>query len=601
MSKNPHIQTKSKTTGDRTESVLFAGFLLLAMATPLVDMPSYFDSILVKDALFFLGTGVLFMAWLLLKKGRSVFVDAQLALIVIFLGLIFVSTAGSIHLPTSLFGQYRTWGGAASFIIFALTYFLAIQVSWDKQRIKTLMRAMVYTAGVIAAVKVVQFSYALAFSGAVRAANTVTASFVGYNVFSFYLMLMWPLALRLLLSPEVKRREKTALAAASLFIFVGNIITLSRTGWILSLVLFLAVVFMAGNKKKLLGFAAIFAVFILSIALITANQADRRVNLVQRATSIFTTGSMTPRVEIWKLAVKLIERRPLTGFGPDTFRVAFTRVESIGYAQLGSKFRTPHNYPLNVAVGAGIPALLILAIIFSRAIIKAFSGRDYWRQSLGLSLVSAVISSQTLEWHTFLIFPFWLFMGIVYADVRTRKNLSTVFKPALLILAALVIVWAGSIAAADFYSERGRRLPASSLKTAYLRKAVWLNPYAYIYWQRYFKSQARRPLAERLEIIKRSRRFHPLQEETWIAEADLMRKNKAPSGQVGALVDKALEIRPYSVEAHFLKGRVLRNRKLFQEAWQEFDLVIMLSPHQPEYIKAAVSAKNHSRSRVRAQ
>ena len=582
------------------ESILFFGFIGAVVAIPLIDWPGL-DGMLLKDALFFLAVSALLLLWSVFTKGGSVYIDPQMRLIAVFLALVSIATLRSIHIPTSVMGQYRNWGGALSYVLLAFTYFLAVQIDWDEDRVKLLVRSMVYGGAATAALALLRFGRESMWLTNMNQANRASGSFVGPNILSFYLMLIWPLVLRLLFSTETKRPEKLALALAALMMFAANLFTASRTGLVLSVAMFLVVVFMSSKKKKLLTVVASFMV-ILALGGLYAGQRSggSRDFIYNRAVSIFTAGSLQSRIVLWKSAAKLVRDRPLTGWGPDTYRLAFPRVESLGQAQLRKKLRTPHDYPLSVASGMGIPALLVLALIFFRAVKYGLAAKDYWRQTLSLALISAIVCGLTLEWRMFLLFFFWLLMGVILSPERIKKELPFFWpiRSAILILAVILLAWVGALTTADFYFQRGRHMPKlSPAKTAYLRRAVRLDPYAFPYWQRYFAATVDRPFSERLAVIRLARDYHPLQEETWFSEASLKWENKVPAGEVIPLVDRAISIRPLGGSAHLLKGKLLIAQKKYREAQAELSLAVTLLPQHPGDVKDARRALEMIRRR----
>ena len=72
------------------------------------------------------------------------------------------------------------------------------------------------------------------------------------------------------------------------------------------------------------------------------------------------TGGARPL--LWRDSARMALSHPLLGTGPETFLASFGKYESEALARLYPDFHheSPHNLPLDVAVSAGLPALLLL-------------------------------------------------------------------------------------------------------------------------------------------------------------------------------------------------------------------------------------------------
>jgi len=557
---------------------LFFGFLAMAVIVPIVNLSRYADGILTKDAAFVFLLCAMAIAWVR-WSGPTVYVDRGLWFILVWLGLTAVAIAASTDLYTSLVGAYRHWEGAAAYVALALTYFLALQVDWDDDKIKKLISVLVAVAAAISILALFKFGSKLIL---LKGISRERESFFGPNAFSFFLIMVWPLAIRLFLSSS-KRLEKTYLLFACFFIFGGNVVTFSRSGWVISIVMFLVTIFMTGNKKKIIALASA-VVLIVFLAALASRSVAPGFNFKARFMSIFRTESIAPRIALWREATKLIADKPLTGYGPDSYGWAHFKYETPIVARFHNKPRTAHNYPLNVAVTLGIPALLVLAIIIFQAVAHGFKSGNYLKQSLSLSLVAAILLGLTLEWHPFLMVFFWLFMGVNSAGKIAVGAGRFWLKTAALGSTAVLVLWLGFVTGPDYYFQRGLRTKNRETKIAYFGRAVRIDPYVYEYWEKYIKASIKHPDSEQLALIKKAQAYQPRREELLMAEATFERKRRlAGPAEIRIVVERALKIRPLSGQAHYFRGRLLMEEKRFAEAESEFATVINLRPNEKNY------------------
>ncbi|MDP1808519.1 MAG: O-antigen ligase family protein [Actinomycetota bacterium] len=565
---------------------LFFGFMAMAAIVPVTNLSRFADGILTKDAAFIILLCVMAVTWAF-ASGRTAYIDRQLWLILIFLGLVGVSTLVSTDMYTSLVGAYRHWEGATAYIALALTYFLALQVDWDDDKIKKLISVLVAVAAAISILALWKSGHKLIL---LKDINRERESFFGPNAFSFFLIMVWPLAIRLFLA-STKKLEKTFMLFACFFIFGGNVVTASRSGWVISVVIFLATVFITGNKKKIMALTSA-VILIVFLAVLASKSLAHDFNFSGRFMSIFQSESIAPRVALWRESIRLIADKPLTGYGPDSYGLEQIKYEELRVAQFQSKPRTAHNYALNVGSTLGLPALLILAIIFFQAVFDGFKSGDYLLQTLSLSLVTAMLLGLTLEWHPFLMVFFWLFMGVNSARKVTAGAGTAWIKSAVVVASAVLVLWLAFVVGADFYYRRGLRTKEREAKIAYFDRAVKINPYVFEYWDKRIKAGVKRSDSAQLALIRKARAYQPRREELLLVEVTLKkRRHLATPAEMLSIVDKALKIRPLSGQAHYLRGRLLMEEKRFAEAESEFATVIRLKPNDKNYLARVSKAR----------
>jgi hypothetical protein len=147
----------------------------------------------------------------------------------------------------------------------------------------------------------------------------------------------------------------------------------------------------------------------------------------------------TGRLYIWKETLKLIAKKPLTGYGLDTLSYAFPQNHLDKIAGLGAYsiyVTKPHNAFIAYAYGAGIPALAVFllfnafaAVAFMRWFLarrKAGEAPDImimcahlgWAAYLVQAFVNDDLISTTPLWWTL----FGIGAGMVYTALRSSGN-----------------------------------------------------------------------------------------------------------------------------------------------------------------------------------
>ena len=115
----------------------------------------------------------------------------------------------------------------------------------------------------------------------------------------------------------------------------------------------------------------------------------------------------TGRLYIWKDTLRLIMRKPLTGYGMDTLSYAFPQNDLEKVAGMGSYdiyITKPHNIYIAYAYGAGIPALLaflLLNILGAAAFLRYFISRKKSREAPDLMIMCSL-----LGWAAYLVQAF---------------------------------------------------------------------------------------------------------------------------------------------------------------------------------------------------
>ncbi|HET6495059.1 MAG TPA: O-antigen ligase family protein, partial [Thermoleophilia bacterium] len=357
-------------------------------------------------------------------------------------------------------------------------------------------------------------------------------------------------------------------------------------------------------------------------------------NFGKRLASIFEFGggSGQTRTEIWQASFAAIKERPILGWGADTFRLVFPRFKPVEYvrdAGGGSVADNAHNYPLQLAVGVGIPGMLMLYGIFVWAGVRSFRtvfGRSsdpqrivrgaFWAAAAGYLVQLFVGLSVTGT--TFLL---WASLGVVLAptarvlEVRAPRW-GTVAAALVLALAALGIGYQVLPIAADNAYLTARGDPEAA------RRAVRLNPLTGIYRAEVGLSSA----VEMMGYLDAGRRaqeagedtsqyaaafkksflaaeaglkdaiaFQPDEYDNYVALADLYNTagqalDKRYYDAAIAVARQGLAISPYGTVIRLRLARAYLATGQEAKAVEELEYVVSIDPHDAEAVMGLAGA-----------
>lgn len=386
---------------------------------------------------------VLFFVWLAdgLKNKKVIIsnnIQAWLVIIFLFLNLLSVIVA-----------RNTDWSIRKLLFLFSIfpIYFIASTVIKNQERMVKIAKALVASGTVAAILGIMQFFLqfifgqeaiysfwaeylAVPFLGESFAQAVLenpswlvnvsghtylraAAVFPDPHMLSFYLGLLIPFAVSLFL---IARKKWLFFSCTALI--VADLLTFSRGGYLglfAGLVAALALFWNKLEGKYKIGFGSIF---ILSIAFMLIPSP-----ISQRAYSIFNLkeGSNKGRLEIWRDAAGVIEKKPLLGAGVGNYALEIK--PSAGY-------REPiyaHNTYLDITAETGIVnGLAWIGILF-------FSGFGFWRKAkqdhlFCAGLVSVVIFSTHSMVETAIYSPAVLTLLLIiisFSNIKTENEKST--------------------------------------------------------------------------------------------------------------------------------------------------------------------------------
>lgn len=310
-------------------------------------------------------------------------------LVLAFIAWVALSTVFSVSLPTSILGKYRRYEGFISFANYAVVFFLAAQTLRDRERVHTLARTMVAVGAAVGLYGICQY-FGLDFLNWARPALNKYRAFSTYgnpDLLVGYLVFLVPIGIGVFATAKDKTRSRIY-AACTFVIFMAMMLTFSRSAWPAILVALIYLGVLAWRQKivepkQIAAGAAVLVVLVGAFTIYSLRSSSPTTNVYERAKILATPtkGTAGARLEMWKTSIAATKDRPITGFGPDTFRLLFPFYKTVRYVQLSgyaSFVDNAHSYPFQLAPTIGIPGALLFYAVLVLALVS--STRWAWRR-----------------------------------------------------------------------------------------------------------------------------------------------------------------------------------------------------------------------------
>ena len=295
---------------------------------------------------------------------------------------------------TAWFGAYNRLGGALFWLALAALAVLARRLAADPRTLDALLwpvAALPVLAGGAA------LAQALGAAPVWPAGHWALGRAVGttgnpVTLAGLCLIVVWLGALAA--TSVLPRALKWWCALGCALGLVGLVLAVSRAAYASLLVgaLVLATVWaVRGERRRLAGLAGVAAAVLLATFLYTPGPGwfggalFERVHNQASAPGVKLGQLDAGRVAFWKVALRGVRHRPVTGYGPGSYIVAYRRFATGTTAQDRpmSAVTDAHSLPLGMAVESGLPGLLLalaVAGVAGLALWRAMRG-DGWRRA----------------------------------------------------------------------------------------------------------------------------------------------------------------------------------------------------------------------------
>lgn len=562
------------------------------------------------------------------KKGEIKRTDLDYP-ILIFLGLVLLSTIFSVHPLTSLFGKYRRYDGLLTYLNYGIIFFLAAQFFKDTDRIRTVAYSMVISAAVISVYGLLQY-LGFDFLKWVSVPFEFDRSFATFGNPTFlggYLVIILPISLGLFFSAS-DMRNQIILGVSLVLVFSCLIVTFTRAAWIgglLNLICFFTLSWKRLKAKKQVYITAACLLLIAAAFLIKSSSfftsSDRdvsrlNVDIGERITSgVSVQGSALTRVMIWESALKMVRAKPLFGFGPDCFRLMMRKYQSLKYKRLVGESTiadNAHNYLLQLASMMGIPAMIAfitilgLFIFLAQKVLLKFSEQREYPLLVGIALsifgylIHLFFGISVVGSTTFL----WIIMGMIAglsSDSKIDFEWSNYrgLRVFLLIAMSIIAFILASLSLfpfiADYYFDNGNELAVIGYydrSVVQYKKAMQYAPYLDIYPYELgslnLKWAAKAGEAKYFDLtiqnFETAKDLNPLEVNNY-TQLGLVYlyggRSYDPSYYVKAKysLEKALELEPYSSYAYYLLGVESGENNEYKEGVKYLKKAVDITPN----------------------
>ncbi|MBO5413601.1 MAG: O-antigen ligase family protein [Clostridia bacterium] len=409
---------------------------LIAVLAPLLIIPNG-DNYNILKLILLLTTGLALLI-LLLASYKTLTIDKKDIIILIFLGLVFLSTFLSSNIKTSIIGENNRYEGLLMFITYICIYFSAKKY-FKYEKISTFLNIMFYVSIIIGILGIAQkyISYMPLYPIFNKG---ICSTFGNSNFFGSFISIVLPIASAIFI---LKGSKKGFIL--SLIMFFNMISSGTRSAWVaFAVVGILGLIYLIKQRNKeyfkrtvilLICFIIVFIYlfngfdFILKKFGITkknniSSTTEIKINQIKNdlkkaKTSGISNEMGSSRIEIWKVTLKLIAKKPVIGCGVDNLKrglIENCRDEALAYAnRTNALIDKAHNEYLQIGATLGIPALIcyliFIALILFPKIKLAINNKIYF--IICLSIISYLVQA-FFNISTIGVAPlFWMLLGLI--------------------------------------------------------------------------------------------------------------------------------------------------------------------------------------------
>jgi O-antigen ligase len=389
-----------------------------------------------------------------------------------FLAWSAVTTLTSVSPATAFIGYFANAEGFMALLMYTIAAFLTLQLADTPSRIRTMLRASSLTAAVVALYGLLQtfgadpLKWQPAQWGAFRSFSTVGNP----DMFGAFMVLNLFVVLGLLLS-ETDRRWRITYAVATLVVGAAAFTSLARASWlgvVAGAVVFAVLAWRL--KPRFTRVEAVMAaglvVLVVGAGLLSLYNTDVDSNVVSRASAAFNSQDKNTlgRTETWRVAATAIAKRPVLGYGPDTFGLSFQPNKTEQFAALVAPSivqANAHSSLIQLTVERGLPGaalwLALLVAVMAVSLPVILRGDD---KTLGARVrLAGVVASVAGYFVASLLTPtshessllLWCLLAVLLSPlaVRIARPVSRTVAVALVAMGLAATAVAGAFFVAD--------------------------------------------------------------------------------------------------------------------------------------------------------
>ena len=553
----------------------------LALFTPLVVINGFFFLFVGPKTLYFYGlTEIIFFAWLFLAILNPLYrprKNALLTAVGVFIGFLILSSVFGANPAKSFWSNFERMAGLLTMLHLA-AFFLVLANSFkEKSDWQKIFSISLLVAAIVALLAILP---KLGLPDLLKSLPAKDGATLGNTSFlASYLLLNGFLALRLLFTSSGKRK---IFSAMSFVLIVLGLI--SSTGYAaifsfllgLFLLFCLWLIFKTGPAGRLLGVVClggliIFGLAVLALSLRTGSSLNQ--TLVEHFSK--------SRLIVWDAAWQGFKERPLLGWGPENFNLAFyKRFDPCLFLPVCSPqgeiwFDRAHSVLFDGLAQTGILGVLSYLAIFASAFYCLWQG---WQKKRFIFWTAAIFSAGLIAYfvQNLTVFDmissymlFFLFLGFIASGYSAEQENAPggdgfKLKNQKKKLLALSLVAAGLFLSfffftlqpfrADYYMMAALNKPNTNERIAFFKKSLAASPLGREQTRDFFSQSLRANSQDKIALdfiageLEKTVKRSPLDFRSQLRLGEFYnsygRVDRAKFNQAKTVLDKAVAVSP---------------------------------------------------------
>lgn len=402
---------------------------LIAILAPLLIMPeAYYPKYNILKLIILLTLGTVLLI-LLLSNYKTLKMDKKDILILIFLGLVIISTFLSSDIKKSIIGETNRYEGLLMFGIYICIY-ICSKKYFKYKDITKFLNIMFYTAMIIGILGILQRH--IKCTNLYPIFNKGICSTLGNsNFFGSYISIVLPISLSIFIIYGSKRSF-----ILSILMFFNMISSGTRSAWVaFGIIGLIGLIYLIKQKNKVYfkRFLIVLLIFILIFIYLSnglniiskkkVNTTSIKINQIKQDVQTFQKSGISEkmgssRIGIWNITIELIMKNPIFGYGTDNLKSGLihdcTENTLKYYNRTKGLPDKAHNEYLHIAATVGIPALIIYLIFLILILvgnIKLAKGQKIYF-IITLTIISYLVQA-FFNISTIGVAPiFWMLLGL---------------------------------------------------------------------------------------------------------------------------------------------------------------------------------------------
>jgi O-antigen ligase len=325
------------------------------------------------------------------------------------------------------------------------------------------------------------------------------------------------------------------------------------------------------------------------------------------------------RLELWRDSLRMASRRPLAGFGPDTFALEFPHYQSAALSQAYPDFyhESPHNIFLDALVSDGIPGLAILAgfaavawFAARRAAAEGQPAAPYLASALVAGLTASLFVCFTLTGALYFYAAIAMLVGLLPSRDQRERSMRMVptsglmaVRVAALAAVTMFLYFTIRVTVSDLALKQAQRdLDAGRMEksvAAYAASQRW-HPGGSsddLYFSRALAGASGNASNEAFLLARSAAETSEEQQNAWYNLAGFYAARNDPAG-VEACLRRSVDASPNWFKSHLALGQLLLLSGRRAEALAEADRAANLDGRKdPEIAKFLQSVHDYPVSR----